>query len=383
MNPRSRSLPLRVPALAAACLAAFLAAGCASVDPRAIPQTAHDTTVTYRMPAEDIPVFKKMIRSARRSISVQVDVSAAAASGIDAANAGVNLNAELQSALDGLGYLSVVTANEDLLAFVASGYGGAAPAEMPDYILLCRLTHVSAPQDAMVKTAGGAATAGLGIGTLVAAGEGKTSSAMGMGGGTVATGVATATMVPHRVRIKAYFELYDNIMGTTRFSKVISKEENGVPEPEIPDAIQRLFATAAGEYMEQVASKIGPVGIVIKTTGNGRYAYISLGEEAGLRGDGRVQFLKRESGEYDEFAVTDYAEEGGSAGGGAKLARKERLPLESVADGKVVSAVAPEATRAWIEIEHYDPNAPRVSRGMAVRLVPRNRRGNFLSRFGL
>lgn len=382
MKRNPRSLPVRVPALAAALLAVF-ATGCSTADPRALPQSAHDTTSVYRMPAEDVPVFKKMIRSARRSISVQVDTSPAAASGIDVANAGVNLNAELQSALDGLGYLRVVTANEDLLSFVASGYGGAPPADMPDYILLCRLTHVSAPKDAMVRTAGAGSTAGLGIGTLVAAGEGKTSSALGMGGGTVAAGAATATMVPHRVRIKAYFELYDHIAGTTRFSKVVAKEENGVSAPEIPDAIQRLFATAAGEYMEQVASKIGPVGIVIKTTGNGRYAYVSLGEEAGLRGDGRVQFLKRESGEYDDFAVTDYAEEGGGAGNAAKLSRKERLPLESVADGHVVPSIAPEPTRAWIEVEHHDPNAPRVSRGMAVRLVPRNRKGNFLSRFGL
>ncbi len=361
-----------------------LGTGCSTVDPRGLPQTAYDSTTIYKLPAADIPVFKKMIRSARRSISVQVDTTPVEKTGINVLNAGVSLNAELQSALDSFGFLRAVTANEDVLQFVVSGYDGTAPRDMPDYILLCRLTHVSsASKDAMVKTAGAATTAGLGTGTLIAAVEGKTSSALGLGGGTVAAGAATATMVPHRVRIKTYFELYDCMEGMTRFSKVIAKEENGVSSPEIPDAIQRLFAIAAGEYMEHVASRIGPVGIVLKTTGNGRYAYISLGQEAGLAQDGCVQFLQRESGEYDDFAVTDYADEEEDGGSGGKLFRKERLPLESVADGTVVKGLTVEPTRAWVEVKNYDDENPRVCRGMAVRLVPSDRHGNFLSRFGL
>ncbi len=367
-------------------MALLLLIGCASVDPRTIPQTDYDTGEPYKIPDEEMPIFKKLVKSAKKSISVQVDTTPATNAGLDTANAGLNLSAELQSALDGLGFLRTVSANDDLVAFVNSGYDGDSPADLPDYILLCRLTYVSATKDTTVQTVGAATTAGLGIGTLAAAGEGKTTSALPLGGGTAAAAAATAMMIPRTVMVKTYFEIYDRSEGATRYSKVISKEEKGVAESGIPNAIQRLFALAAKEYMEQIAYKIGPIGIVIKTTGGGRYAYISLGQEAGLATDGRVQFLKREVSDLGDLAVSDYVEEEEDKKEGqepSKLGARESLPLESVADGHVLESVLPEATRAWVEVDSYNKKAPLVRRGMAVRLVPVPREDGFFARFGL
>ena len=362
---------------------AAMLAGCASVDPRNMPQTDYDKSESFSIPEEDVPVFKKLIKSDRKTISLCVNTDPVA-SQIDAAMAGQGLQAELQSALDGLGFLRTVSANEDLLSFMNAGYGGDAPQDLPDYILLCKLTSVSSVKDAAVQTAGAATTAGLGIGALIGAGEGNKTSALGMGGGAVAAGAAIATMMPQKVNVRTYFELYDREAGATIYSRTIAKEEAGVANSGVVNAVQKLFALAAKEYMEQIASKIGPVGQVLKTTCGGKYAYISLGSEAGLAKDGYVQFLKREQYGDDDVIVTD--DGGEDDGDDKKIGRKEAIDFESVAEGRV-AVVKPtpllEGRRAWIEVLNFDKENPLVKRGMPVRIVPVPRKGGWLSHIGI
>lgn len=370
--------------LSALTATAMIGVGCAT-DPRQIPQTDYDKSEVFRIPDEDVPTFKKLIKSDKKTISVCVNTDAAAAQ-MDSAMSGQSIQAELQSALDGLSFLRTVTANDDLVSFINAGYGGEAPQDLPDYILLCKLIYVSSVKDAAVQTLGAVTAAGLGIGTIVAAGEGKTTSALGMGGGTVAAGAATATMIPRKVSIKTYFELYDRYKGATIFSKTIAKEEMGVAESGVGPAFQRLFALSAKEYMEQIASKIGPVGQVLKTTGGGKYAYISLGSDAGLSSDGYVQFLRREK--YDDAIVAEDEDEEDSNDGekDKKLGRKERIDFESVAEGRVMT-VNPipllEAKRAWIEVRDFNEDNPLVKRGMPVRIVPVPRKGGWMEHFGI
>ncbi len=362
----------------------FLAIGCASVDPRNIPQTNYDKSEVFRIPDEDVPIFKKLIKSEKRSIALCVNTDAVAGQ-IDTAMSGQGLQAELQSALDSLGFLRMVTANDELVSFMNAGYGGDSPADIPDYILLCKLTHVSAVKDAALQTVGAATTAGLAIGTLAAASEGNRTSALGMGGGAVAAGAATATMVPQKINIRTYFELYDREAGATVFSRTIAKEEAGVAESGVVNAVLRLFALASKEYMEQVASKIGPVGQVLKTTGGGKYAYISLGSDSGLSKDGYVQFLKREKND-DGVIVTDDGEDNTDDRDSKELKRKERLNFESVAEGCVIKAKPTplvEGNRAWIEVIRYDEDNPLVKRGMPVRIIPVPRKGGWLSHIGI
>jgi hypothetical protein len=370
--------------LVLAATSAALLAGCASVDPRNTPQTDYDKTEMFRIPEEDVPIFKKLIKSEKKSISLCVNTDPVAGQ-IDVATAGQGLQAELQSALDSLGFLRTVSANDDLLSFMNAGYGGDAPQDLPDYILLCKLTYVSSVKDAAVQTIGAATTAGLGIGTLVAAGKGNTTTALGMGGATVAAGAATATMVPQKVNIRTYFELYDREAGATIYSRTIAKEEAGVANSGIGNSVQRLFSLAAKEYMEQVASKIGPVGQVLKTTGGGKYAYISLGSDAGLAKDGYVQFLKKEQYGDDDVIVSDDGEEEGESDN-KKIGRKETIDFESVTEGRV-AIVKPtpllEGRRAWIEVLNFDDDNPLVKRGMPVRIVPVPRKGGWLSHIGI
>ena len=369
--------------IAVTAIGAALLTGCASVDPRNIPQTEYDKTETFRIPEEDVPVFKKLIKSQKKTITLCVNTDAVV-NQIDTATAGQGLQAELQSALDGLGFLRTVSANDDLIGFMNAGYGGDAPQDLPDYILLCKLTYVSSVKDEMVKTVGAATTAGMGVGTLVAAGEGNKTSALGLGGATLAAGAATATMVPQKVNIRTYFELYDREAGATIYSKTIAKEQPGVAESGVGNAIMSLFAVAAKEYMEQIASKIGPVGQVLKTTGGGKYAYISIGSESGLAKDGYVQFLRKE--QLDDSIIVAGDDDEDDDGDDKKIGRKEHIDFESVTEGRV-AVVKPspllEGTRAWIEVLKFDKNAPLVKKGMPVRVIPVPRKAGWLQHFGI
>lgn len=372
-------------AKAAAPCAAFLIAaflmGCGTVDPRTIPPTALDEE-TYVFPAEDRDALQKLVRAkGKPTISVNVNTSAVTQPGLDLNNVAVNLQGEIQSALDSLAFLRVVTANDDLIAFVNSGYGGEAPADLPDYILLARLTYVSATRDTSVTAIGALATVAGATGTGVAAAEGKTTSAVAMGIPTAGAAAATAMATPNKVNVKVYFELYDRGEGRTMFSKMIAKEESGVMDSGISDAVQRLLAWAASEYMEQIVHRIGPIGIVMKTAGGRRYAYISLGEEAGLKSDGRVQFLQLEE-KFTDIDVDSYVDPENEEEKD-KANAKPRLTFESVADGHVCGGLLPEPKRAWVEVDGYDKSNPRVKKGMAVRLVPVSRKEGFFARFGI
>ena len=360
-----------------------LVAGCSTVDPRTLPQNEYDKTEAFHIPTEDIPIFQKLIRSERKTITLCVNTDAVAGQ-IDAATAGQGLQAELQSALDSLGFLRTVSANDDLMSFMNAGYGGDAPQDLPDYILLCKLTYVSSVKDTAVQTISAGTAAGLGIGGLVAGAEGNKASALGMGGGAVAAGVAAAAMVPQKVNIRTYFELYDREAGATTYSRTIAKEEPGVAASGVGNAVQRLFSVAAKEYMEQVASKIGPVGQVLKTTGGGKYAYISLGSASGLAKDGWVQLLKKEV-LADSIIVADDADDAENEDD-KKLGRKEHIDFESVAEGHV-AVVKPipllEEKRAWVEVERFDEKHPIIKKGMAVRIVPVPRKAGWLEHIGI
>ena len=399
-EPKHATMHKPSTSLFSAAALALLAAGCATVDPRTVPQTVYDQSSPYAFSEEDKPLLKKTLKSKRRTISVQVDTSPVSSESVDMASVGVNLHAELQSALDSVEFLRTVSANDELMAFVNAGYGGdgVASPDLPDYILLCRLTFLSVANDNAAPATLGGLSAALGLTTAAAAAEGKDTTTALSGSGTAMAGGAALLVAPQRVNVKAYFEIYDREEGQTRFSKILAKEERGVAGSGVENAVQRLLAGAAAEYMEQVMYKIGPIGLVMKTSGNGRYAYISLGQEAGLASDGCVQFLRKEDATFEEYDLTSFSSDETEDGneeevsapkkkgkGKAATAKKAptRLPLESVADGHVVQNVLPEPNRAWVEVDNFDEERPLVKRGMLVRLVPVSRKEGFMARFGL
>lgn len=299
-----------------------------SVDPRNVDQTAWDKNQTYKFADSDKEILKKMLTQQRKSIAVNVDSSPLKNTGFDMAQFAGALQADIQGQLGKLPFLRPISANREMIEFINSEWGGSPKQDIPDYILLCRLTYANAQS------------------------------------GTVS--------------VKAYFEIYDRAEGAARFSTTISKIGEKALSSGQEDTMQELFTTAAAEFMEQVVDQIGPVGVVAKTSGGGRYAYVSLGKEAGLIAGGRVQILEKIGGGDDflsDLIEDSYVNEDGKKSVGV-LDRRARLPLQSVADGHVVESTLPEPNRAWVEIDKFNPNSPRVKRGMVVRVVsmPRDRR---------
>lgn len=295
-------------------------------DPREAEQTAWDKS-TYRFSESDRETLKKMIGRSRKSIAVNVDASPLKKAGLDLDQLAVALQADIQGQLGSLPYLRPISANRELIDFINSEWGGSPTQDVPDYILLCRLTYANVSRQ-------GAKAA---------------------------------------VSVKAYFEIYDRAAGAARHSTTISKIGEKDSGTGVDDTMQELFTVAAVEYMERIADKIGPIGIVAKTSGNGRYAYVSLGTEAGLVAGGRVQIMEKMGGDDDlsDLIPTSYVSEDDEGGGGVgTLDRGANLPLSSVADGHVVESTLPEPMFAWVEIDKYDPKSPRVKKGMAVRIVP-------------
>ncbi len=309
-----------------------------AIDPRTVEQTKWDLGQEYRFPPEDIPALKKMLRQKSKSISVNVDTSLVKDSGFDLASVRRSIQADVQDKLNDLGFLHPVSANWDLIDEVNAENGVDAQADVPDYILICRLTYANVSYDTN----------------------------------------------PVSVSFKAYFELYDREENATRFSKTISKIGVKALPSGVEDTMQGLFTTAAVEYMEQIADQIGPVGIVIETRGGGRYAYVSLGTKAGLTAGGRVQFLQKMDDSLADLIATSYAADEDESDedydprnkGKRALDRRARLPLASVSDGHVVESTLPEHTAAWIEVDKFNIRNPLVKKGMAVRIVsmPRKQR---------
>ena len=295
-------------------------------DPRGVEQTAWDKGSAYRFSEKDKDVLKKITSVVRKSIAVNVDAAPLKKSGFNLEQLAATLQSDIQGQFGSLPYLRPISANRELIGFINSEWGGGDKEDVPDYILLCRLVYANASQRG---------------------------------------GVAT-------ISVKAYFEIYDRAEGAARLSTTISKVGEKAAGRGTEDAMQELFTTAATEYLESVADKIGPLGIVTKTTGGGRYAYISLGTEAGLIAGGRVQILEKMGGgdddDFSDLIPTSYVDDDGDGKVGT-LGREASLPLQSVADGHVVESTLPEPRAAWVEIDKYDPKAPRVKRGMAVRIV--------------
>lgn len=298
-----------------------------AIDPRSVEQTDWDKS-TYRLSQSDKETLKKMIGGRKvKSIAVNVDASPLKRTGFALEKLAVSLQADIQGQLGSLPYLRPISANREMIDFINSEWGGSPTQDVPDYILLCRLTYANVTRQ----------------------------------GGRTATSV------------KAYFEIYDRAAGAARYSTTISKIGEKDSGTGAEDTMQELFTTAAAEYMERIADKIGPVGIVTQTRGNGRYAYVSLGTDAGLIAGGHVQIMEIMGGDDDfgDLIATSYVSDDDNGGGGVgSLDRGASLPLASVADGHVVESTLPEPMSAWVEIDKYDPKRPRVKKGMVARIVP-------------
>ena len=303
------------------------------VDPRSQPEKPYDSvTNTYDWAKADREILAKITRQKRKSIAVYVntDVMAKASptvspGGKDMGQLAASLQSDIQSQLAELEYLRPVASNPDLLNFINSGFDGNAlvEADVPDYILIGKLVSMNVLQSGVYEP----------------------------------------------VSVKVYFELYDRDSNAVRYSVTLSRKDAYSPPGGALDSLQELFTNVAREYMERIADKVGPVGVVSETRNGGEYAYISLGTDAGLRAGTRVQILEKRNidAELGGLVATSYVSGNVNIG---TLSRGADFGFVSVADGRVVESVLPEPKNSWIMIDNFNPKNPRVKRGMAVRIVP-------------
>lgn len=371
----------------------LIATGCAT-NPLTLPQKARDNGEPYRFAKEDYAKLKPMFKQTKQSIAVQVVTKALSDSGLaDEAQRKIienNFLSDLQSSLNDVSYLRTVSANDDLVEFINSGYDQTTSQKMdiPDYILLAKVVYVNVAKDKLVQNIlvgsaiglGGVAT---GLATLGESGSSKT-GAIVAGTGAVGAGVAAAAVVPVTVDVKVYFELFNRAQNRTEKNRTLNRKKAGVSSDAADAAIVELLEDCAEEYLNLSIASLSPLGMVVKTVGDGRFAYVSLGEDTGLRPKDNVQFLQRgESVTLDSLMEDEGTDADASAASENGADDDESIPLDAVAYGTVIDNIPPEKGRAWVKIK--DCEKVSVKKGQGVRILPQpvKRKDRLLNRFGL
>ena len=239
---------------------ALLVASCASVDPRTAALTYYDTQAVYKLPSDAGAAVQTLSGPGRRAVAVRVNPNAIELSRVDLPDAATVLQDETSGALSALGFVRVVPAEDDVVSFLEGDCKGAVPDDLPDFAVFCNSVRLASVREDSTTEPG-----------------------------------APAPNPTRLVTVKTQFALYDNLEGRVRFRQTISKEAAGVNIEDGPSCAEKLLVEAARDYVGQIGDEIGPVGTVLRTTGNGRYAYVSLGRDSGLVVGGRVRVYRVEN----------------------------------------------------------------------------------------
>ena len=246
----------------------LLGAGCASVDPRTVPQTVHDLS-HYSFPAADGFSETNLVRLGRSRVAVVVDVSRASARVVNTSRLEDTLKLEIDKDLRAHEFLNVIPAPKAVTDFANGGFrdGGDAAKAHFDYVLLASVAAVGTAIDTTQLSR---------IDELMQK-------------------VSSAPSEPrYHADVIIDFKVYDLVAGGVTHSETVSKVRSGVERSNIENVIMQLSSDAVQDFSKQLIGEIGPVGRVLKTTGDGRYALIELGRSSGIVPGGQVQILKRE-----------------------------------------------------------------------------------------
>jgi len=93
---------------------------------------------------------------------------------------------------------------------------------------------------------------------------------------------------------------------TKLFTKTVSGKSKWTPGGESSELLVNAIAEALAEFIKQFAYDFAPTGYVIQTTGNGRWAKISLGSGTGLKLHSKVEFITKDAN--DQWRPFAYGE---------------------------------------------------------------------------
>lgn len=351
----------------------FWITGCAT-DPRTVPAGERDSE-SYVIPEKYATKVNDIMRTGKDTVAVLVDAGALiAANLVDSftrTNIEQNLQAELNSCLDSLSYYRVIAPGSVLGALTAEEFkrqfmsgeslhgsvGAVEKMEIPRYTFVANVVYVSSRSDTTVRNLAGVAAIGQGAGALASDSKDLT---IGLGAGAAAS-AAGALLAPSRVEVKVEFVFYDKEKHCSVLTKTIKREVPGVASGSIPAAIIQGVEECAQEYITLLADKLGPRGVVLETTGNGKFALISLGEAQGVTANTFVNFIE----------IKEYKNQKDEDG----------IPERTIASGTVSKAVPVENEKCWIEVK--DSNKVRVKEGHIVKIVYQKQKVGFLNRIGM
>lgn len=348
MNRRTQ---VAVPACTLAVLATGLLVGCATTiqNPAVEPKGERDNAIY-----EAGKVRTERKEEKKYSVDVFVDPGA-----IDLKRTGMTeeeLEKHLLSSLDGymrsklqkFPFFNVTTADGVVARMRARKMANAVESgeepevskrEEANYVILAKFASVMTHGDGGVANASTVAgtTAGVGgVGSIAGAHTQTGNVSMtGLGVGTtmLAGGAAVAALgnglEPNVVDIVMSFEFYDNVHEKTISSESIVRKYSGSSKDNTAALVLCAARECADEYITILARDYLQEARVLDTTGNGKYAWVTLGRKDGVAAGTKVMFY--------EFVDADDVMAGWS---------KLRRP---VAYGTVVGE--PDDQTCWVEVE--------------------------------
>ena len=370
-------------AFLAASIFAALGTGCATIEnPMTIPQGPRDAEV-YEAGKQ------KTERKEERKFTVDVYVDCEA---VDLERVSISNEKEkhhlvstidgyLRSRLQKFPFFKVTTADgvvarvrsRKIANAVESGEetdGVVAPREEAQYVILAKIDSVMAHGDGGVANASTVGGTGLGLGGIGsmagAVHDSGRVSATGMGTGVtlLSAGAAVAGLgnglEPNVVDLSMTFEFFDTTREETVTSENIVRKESGSSKDNTPALVLSAARKCVDEFVSILSRDYLQESRVLETRGDGKFAWISLGQKDGVSPGTKVMFY--------EFADLDDV-----------MDSWVKTP-RPVAYGTVIGV--PDAKTCWAKVEKYDSVHVKKFHFVKVIAVPKTQSSVF-ERVGL
>lgn len=357
---------------------AILVSGCTTIEnPMTVPQTPRDSEI-YEAGKQ------KTERKDEKKFTVDVYVDCEAVDLQRVSISDETAKAHLVSTIDGylrsklqkFPFFKVTTADGVLARVrarkianaVESGEeedGAVASREEAQYVILAKIDSVMAHGDggvANASTVGGTAVGVGGIGSI--AGSGGSATGVGTGVTLLSAGAAVAGLgnglEPNVVDLSMTFEFFDTTREETVTSENIVRKESGSSKDNTPALVLSAARKCVDEFIAIISRDYLQESRVLETRGDGKFAWISLGQKDGVSPGTKVMFY--------EFADLDDV-----------MDSWVKTP-RPVAYGTVIGI--PDAKTCWAKVEKYDSVHVKKFHFVKVIAVPKTQSSVF-ERVGL
>lgn len=350
-------------ALLATAAVALLGAGCATIEnPMTVPQGPKDSAI-YEAGK------RKTERKDEKKFTVDVFVEA------DNARLSKTIDGYLRSKLGKFPFFKVSTADTTaarvharrMTKAVESGEEAdtSIPRSDAQYTILAVVNSAETHGDGGIANASTVAGAGMGVaGVGSMAGSQGSPTGMGTGATLLAAGAATAALgnglEPGVVEMSINFEFYDNVHDETISSENVIRQVSGLSKSSVSSETLSAARACVDEYVAILSRDYLQEARVLETRGDGKYAWISLGQKDGVVADTKVQFYEIDDlGDVmDSWSVTQ----------------------KPIAYGTVIGV--PDGKTCWAKIEQYDKVSVRKYHFVKIISIPKPK-SSVLERVGI